>query len=245
MFKQITRVCHTTFKFLCERLSLYLQKNNTRMKVTNSDESTIATSLQKLGAGNTLCIVGDVYGVAESTISEIGRIFYKLVRVHLQGTFVQFPSPTRFRILAQKFEVLHEILYIIRAIDGSYIPILAPVFRGEHYYCRKLFHSALLQSVGDTKCVFWDYEFGWAGNMYDWTLILLTKVGRDCIKSISLPYKLIRNCAYLVRPWILQPIQRVYKRFGRLQSKLVTFKVLFVCVWNVLSESSKADGVSL
>ena len=35
------------------------------------------------------------------------RIFCGLVRVHLQYTFVQFSSPTQFRVLAQKFEVLH------------------------------------------------------------------------------------------------------------------------------------------
>ena len=28
-------------------------------------------SLQRFGIGNTLCIVGHVYGVAESTISEV------------------------------------------------------------------------------------------------------------------------------------------------------------------------------
>ena len=207
MFKQRTRVCHNTFKFLCERLGPYLQKKNTRMRETISVESRIAMSLQRLGTGNTLCTVGEVYGVAESTISEIVRIFCKLVRVHLQGTFVQFPSPARFRVLAQEFEALHGIPHIIGAIDGSHIPILAPVIGGEDYYCRKSFHSALLQGIVDTKCVFWDYEFGWAGSMHDWTLFKLTKVGRDCIKGKFLPYKLIGDCAYPVRPWIYSPFK--------------------------------------
>ena len=96
-------------------------------------------SLQRLEIGNTLCTVGEVYGVVESTISEIVRIFCKLVRVHLQGTFVQFPSPALFRILAQEFEALHEIPHIIRVIDGSYIPILAPIIGGEDYYVENHF----------------------------------------------------------------------------------------------------------
>jgi hypothetical protein len=34
-------------------------------------------------------------------------------------------------VLAQEFEVLHGIPYIIGAIDGSHIPILGPIIRGE------------------------------------------------------------------------------------------------------------------
>ena len=59
------------------------------MRETISVENKIAMSLQRLGTGNTLCTVGEVYGVAESTISEIVRNFYKLIIFHLQGTFVQ------------------------------------------------------------------------------------------------------------------------------------------------------------
>jgi hypothetical protein len=177
------------------------------MRETISVESRIAMSLQRLGTGNTLCTVGEVYAVAESTILEIVRNFCRLVRVHLQGTFVQFPNPAQFRILAQEFKALNGIPYIIEAVDGSHIPILAPVIGGEDYYCRKSFHSALLQGIVDTKCVFWDYEFGWVGSMHDWTLFQLTKVGRDCIKEKFLPYKLIGDCTYPVRSWIYNPFK--------------------------------------
>ena len=67
---------------------------------------------------------------------------------------MQFSSPARFRILAQEFEALHEILYIIGAIDEAHHPILAPVIRGENYYGRKSFYSALLLGIVDTKCIF-------------------------------------------------------------------------------------------
>ena len=119
-----------------------------------------------------------------------------------------FPSPARFKVLAQEFEAHHGIPYIIGAIDGSHIPILAHVIGKEDYYCRKSFHLALLQGIVDTKCVFWDYEFGWAGSMHDRTLFQLTKVRRYCIKGKFLLYKLIENCAYTVRPWIYNPFKR-------------------------------------
>ena len=102
----------------------------------------------------------------------------------MQGIFVHFPNPTRFRVLAQEFEALYGIPYIIGAIDGSHIPILVPVIGGEDYYCRKSFHSVLLQGIVDIKCVFWDYEFGWAGSMHDWTLFKLKKLEEIVLKTI-------------------------------------------------------------
>ena len=72
---------------------------------------------------------------------------------------------------------------------------------GKNYYYKKSFCSGLLRGIVDTKCAFWDYEFGWAKNMHDWTLFHLTKVEKIAlIKGIFLPYKLIKYCAYPVRP---------------------------------------------
>ena len=77
-----------------------------------------------------------------------------MVRVYLQGIFVQLPSVARSRNLAQDFEALHDVPYIIGAIDGSHILIFAHVIAEEDYYCRISFHSVLLQCIVDTKCVF-------------------------------------------------------------------------------------------
>ena len=88
MFKQITRVCHNTFKFLCERLGPYLQRKTTRMRETIAVDNKVAMSLQRLRTINTLYTIGVIYGVAESIISKIVQFFCKLIRVNLQGNFV-------------------------------------------------------------------------------------------------------------------------------------------------------------
>ena len=43
--------------------------------------------------------------------------------------------------------------------------------------------------------------------MHDWTLFQLTKVERECIKGKFLPYTLIRDCTYPMRPWIYSPFK--------------------------------------
>lgn len=53
----------------------------------------------------------------------------------MQRIFIQLPSPSWYRVLAQELEALHMILHIIGAIDGSRIPVLALIIGGEDYYC--------------------------------------------------------------------------------------------------------------
>lgn len=65
----------------------------------------------------------------------------------------------------------------------------------------------MLQGIVDTNYVFWDYKFGCIGNMYEWTLIKPRNVWRDCIKCAFLPYKLLRDYAYPMCPWIYIPFK--------------------------------------
>ncbi len=65
----------------------------------------------------------------------------------------------------------------------------------------KGFYSILLQGVVDAKCKFWDYDFGWVGCCHDCTLFQKSKVGKKMMKVAFLPYKLIGDATYSMRPW--------------------------------------------
>ena len=95
---------------------------------------------------------------------------------------------------------MHKIPYIIGAIDGSYIFVLAPIIGGEDYYCRKSFHSTILQEIVGSDCMFWDYEFEWASGLHDWAVFQVTKIRRTCIEDKFQSYKLIGDAAYPIRP---------------------------------------------
>jgi hypothetical protein len=114
-----------------------------------------------LDTENRLLLIEEVYRIVECTASCIIREFYKAVRKHQLRVLAQFPSESQFKVLASQFEDLHGIPYIVGAIDGLHIPILAPMIEGEDCYCRKLFHSTILQEIVDVNCKFWNFEFGW------------------------------------------------------------------------------------
>lgn len=104
----------------------------------------VAMSLHELGSGNELQNIGDLYEVHKSTLSKIMRKFCTDVKKHLQPIFVQSLKKSLFRILFSRFSLLHDIPYIIGAINDSHNFALAPVVSIEDYYCRNSSNSALL-----------------------------------------------------------------------------------------------------
>jgi hypothetical protein len=48
--------------------------------------------------------------------------------------------------------------------------------------------------------MFWNFDYGWAGSIYNWTLFQSTKVGKKVRKRKFLPYKLVGDAAYPMQP---------------------------------------------
>ena len=106
-----------------------------------------------------------------------------------------------------KFELLQEIPYVIEAIDGSHILIIAHELNSTSYYCHKIFYSVLLHGVIDSNCNFWDYDFGWVRCCHDWTLFQLTEIGKRILKGTFLPYKLIGDRTYHMKLCFYSPFK--------------------------------------
>jgi hypothetical protein len=55
--------------------------------------------------------------------------------------------------------------------------------------------------------MFWNFEFGCAGNLHNWSVFQVTKIGCECIEDKFQSYKLIGDAAYPVRPWMYCPFK--------------------------------------
>ena len=104
---------------------------------------------------------------------------------------------------AQKFQDLHQISYVVGAVDGSHIPMVAPRLHAPDYYNRNGFYSIILQGVVSAKCLFWDFYIGWAGSLHDTNLWSRTAIGQYCEAGKLSPYTLVGDGAYPCRPWML------------------------------------------
>ena len=215
MFQDRLRVNKQTFFFLCQFLEPYIQKKNTQMTRSIDVETRVAVTLARLATGNTLSMIGDLYGTAESTVSVIVRECCKAIKDHLLPIVIEKLTSENMKRRATEFESLQGIPYIIGAIDGSHIPIVASSKDSPEYYNRKGFYSVLLQGVVDAQCKFWDFDFGWAGSCHDWAVFQRSQLGKDVMNNKFLPYKLIGDAAYPMRPWFFSPFKGVQEGLSR------------------------------
>ena len=102
---------------------------------------------------------GEIYELAEPTISIIVRNCCEAIKILLKPLVFQKLTKSQIETIAKKFEEIKGIPYVIDAVDSSHIPIIAPRRDPAFYYYCKGFYSALLQKVVDAKCSFWDYDF--------------------------------------------------------------------------------------
>jgi hypothetical protein len=110
--------------------------------------------LTKLGSGNSLQICGEVYGIAESMASIILREFCVANRKHLKPLVIPKLTKNKIKEITTCFECLYKIPYILGAINGGHVPIIAPSVDPKSCYCHKGLYCTLIQGVIDAKCSF-------------------------------------------------------------------------------------------
>jgi len=206
-FRKRMRVNISTFNYLCTLLGPIMKKEDTHLRQSIPVECRVAVTLCRLATGNTLMMISDLFGIGVSTTSEIVRECCEAIRIRLKPLVFKKPTLVRMKNIASEFEALHGIPLVIGAIDGSHIPIIAPPHDPTSYYCRKGFYSCLLQGVVDSRCKFWDYDFGWCGRMHDWALFQKSEIGKKTMRGKFLPFKFIGDAAYPMRPWFYSPFK--------------------------------------
>lgn len=63
------------------------------------------------------------------------------------------------------------------------IPIIVPSIDLASYYCKKIYYSVLLRGVVDCQYKFWDYNFGWAENIHNFSLFHKLKTGKKTMNE--------------------------------------------------------------
>lgn len=167
---------------------------------------------------NPECIrsVSDRFDISRSTCYEVYMRICTAITNNLADRFIHLPEGNDARNTIQKFEEQRGFPGILGAIDGSHIPIQAPLKDPEQYINRKSFHSVQLQVVCDMDMKFIDVFCGFPGSVHDARVFRNSPLFVDAERNRDLLFPgnshLIGDAAYPLKPWILTP----YKDTGRL-----------------------------
>lgn len=80
MFQDWLRVNKQTFSFLCETLAWpSIKKSNILMTASNDVETKVVVTLARLAIGNTLSMIGDLYGIDDIIMPIIVQVCCKII----------------------------------------------------------------------------------------------------------------------------------------------------------------------
>ena len=206
-FKGRMRMDVSTFEYLCSTLAPYMLRQDTNMRLAVPVQVKVAISISRLATGNSMQSIADLYKIGLSTSQLAVSQFTCAVKSALLKTYIRWPTASVMEKFSVEFQDIHGIPYVVGAVDGSHIPIVAPHLHAANYYNRKGFHSILLQGVVSSKCLFWDFDIGWAGSMHDANLWARTEFGKFCEDGTLSPYAVVGDAAYPCRPWMLAPFR--------------------------------------
>ena len=184
IFQGPLRVSRPTFIYLCHFLGLILSKKNTKFRPCIPIYVKFSIKLPRLGSGDTLHTLADLYGLSRPSVSIIVRNTCERIKKLLRLFVFQRPTLRKMKQIAIEFKVLHEIPYILEAIDGSYILITVLNINHVSYYYRIRFYSLLLQGVVDYQCKFWDSDFGWPESIHDWSSFQKSKIRKKTTNEV-------------------------------------------------------------
>ncbi|KAI7803548.1 putative nuclease HARBI1-like [Triplophysa rosa] len=148
-FFENLRMSRATFDYLCQRLSSRLLRQDTQFKRPISVRKRVGVGLYWLAMGTGYRTLGNLFGIAKSSVCAIVHEFCKAMREVLMPEFIKLPDGDALWEVLQGFQMRCGFPQCAGAIDGSHIPIIAPEENHVDYFNRKGWYSVLLQGVVD------------------------------------------------------------------------------------------------
>ena len=93
----------------------------------------------RLSTKNILRMYGKIYGLAEPTTSIIAKNCCEAIKILLNPLVFKKLTKCQIQTIVVEFEEIMDKPYIIGAIDGSHVPIIAPKIDHASYFVAKVF----------------------------------------------------------------------------------------------------------
>ena len=212
------RMSKQTFNFLCRELHPFLCKEDTNLRKAISVRKRGAIALWRLATNTDYRTIGHLFGVSKASAASIVDEFCNIVKHHLLPEYVRIPSGKELDSIINQFTSKWGFPQCAGAIDGSHIPVKAPIDFHADYYNRKGSYSIILQALVDSNYQFIDINIGWPGRVHDArvfansSLFMKGSVGNlfpsskcKVLNGVNVPVTIISDAAYPLLPWVMKP----------------------------------------
>ncbi|XP_045179625.2 uncharacterized protein LOC123539178 [Mercenaria mercenaria] len=209
------RMSRDTFVHICHILSPYINCRNTHLRRSIDVERRVAITIWRLATNIEYRTLSHLFGIGRSTACTIVQKTCQAIVQYLMPHFIKIPAGEAFNDNVNGFFDMG-MPQCIGAIDGTHIPIIAPIENHADYFNRKGFHSIILQAVVDHAYQFMDIYVGWPGSVHDARVFANSPIARklstatafdnrmENINGTQVPYYIIGDPAYPILPVLMK-----------------------------------------
>ncbi|XP_068741748.1 putative nuclease HARBI1 [Montipora capricornis] len=211
------RVTRDTFQFILNEIEREITRRNTPMRQAISARRRLAIVLYHLSSTAEYRTIANLFGVSISFVCSCIKEVSTVIVRKMKTKFITTPKGEEVNEIMRIYKDKWQFPMWVGAIDGTHIPIIAPVVDHTEYVNRKGYHSIVMQAVVDSKYLFRDVVVGWPGSVHDARIFSnsgLYKKGNErtlfssdvseTIQGCDIQPLLLGDPAYPLLPWLVK-----------------------------------------
>ncbi|KAK5846806.1 hypothetical protein PVK06_003105 [Gossypium arboreum] len=225
-FKSVFKISRRTFNYICSLVKEDMMAKSGSFTFSNgkpvSFEDQVAVALRRLSSGESLVIVGDLFGLHHSTVSQLTWRFVEAMEE--RGLHhLRWPSTEEEMMeIKSKFEKIQGLPNCCGVIDTTHVMMCLPSSdpASKVWLDHEKNHSMVLQAIVDAEMRFRDIVTGWPGKIDEWLVFQSSNFYELCDKGERLNGKnfmlpegseireyIIGDVGYPLLPYLIIPYE--------------------------------------
>ncbi|KAI3879899.1 hypothetical protein MKW98_018138 [Papaver atlanticum] len=224
-FESVFKISRKTFNYICSLVKEDMIKSSPFSAANGKSlglNDQVAVALRRLGSGESLVIIGETFGINQSSVSQITWRFIE--SMEKRGLcHLKWPSTeAEMTEVKSKFEKMRGLPNCCGAIDTTHIAMCLPTVDNSNdvWYDSENNHSMILQAIVDPDMRFRDIVTGWPGSVNESSALRSSGFFNLCEKGNRLSGKKIQLCkgselreyiigdvGFPLLPWLVTPYQ--------------------------------------
>ncbi|MBA0814459.1 hypothetical protein Gohar_020290, partial [Gossypium harknessii] len=225
-FESIFRISKKTFNYICSlvkedmmaRQSSYTDINGKPLSLNDQ----VAVALRRLSSGESLSVIGDTFGMNQSTVSQITWRFVEAMEEKGLHHLTWPSTEAEMEQIKSKFEKIRGLPNCCGAIDITHVVMTLPTMDPSNnvWFDREKNYSMVLQAVVDPEMRLRDVIAGWPGSLSDAVVLRssgffrLSEEGKrltgkklNISEGMEIGEYIIGDAGFPLLPWLLTPYQ--------------------------------------
>ncbi len=161
------RLSKETFTYIVSMVGDAVSRKDTKLCKAISSQKRVAITLYFIGSTAEYRTIANLFGVSTCFVCKCIKDVSKAIVGKLRPLFLSIPKGEELLEIMNMYKEKWGFPCCAGAIDGTHVPIKAPIENHSDYVNRKSYHSVVMQAVVDSRYMFRDIVVGWPGSVHD------------------------------------------------------------------------------